>query len=133
MEWVERAAWDLPWLPLRTEGEPAEARFVVCASTRPESWPAGVAEAMAAGRPVIAPWQGAAPELVLEGVTGFLCAAGDVASLRSQMEYLWDHPEQALRMGEEARKQAKEHLGPDAHARTIVRWYLRAGVSRLAV
>lgn len=130
---VEEAAWSLPFIPLRTEGELPEARFVVCASSRPDAWPVGVAEAMAAGRPVIANWGGAAAEFVLEGVTGFLSASGDAASLRSQMEYLWDHPEEARRMGGEALKHAEEDFGPDAHARTLVRWYLRAGVSRLAV
>ncbi len=131
--WVEEAAWLLPFVPLRNEGEPAEARFVVCVSSRPGPWPAGVAEAMVAGRPVIATWGGAATEFVLEGVTGFLSAPGDVASLRSQMEYLWDHPEEARRMGAEGSKHAEEHFGPDAHAKALVRWYLRAGVSRLAV
>jgi hypothetical protein len=132
-KWVEEAAWSLPFLPLRTEGDPREARFVIALSSGSEPWPGGVAEAMAAGRPVIAHWGGAASEFVLEGVTGFLSASGDVASLRAQMEYLWDHPEEARRMGAEASKHAKEHFDPEVHAKALIRWYLRAGVSRLAV
>jgi hypothetical protein len=130
---LDEAAWSLPFIPLRTDGDPRAARFVVGIASRGFAWPAGVAEAMAAGRPVIANWGGPETEFVLEGVTGFLSAEGDAASLRAQMEYLWDHPEEARRMGAEAAKHAKEHFDADEHARSLVRWYLRAGVSRLAV
>ncbi|HEX7897413.1 MAG TPA: glycosyltransferase [Planctomycetota bacterium] len=131
--WIEKAAWEVPYIPMRREGDPREARFVVAMASTPSAWPSGISDAMAAGRPVIAFWGGAAQEFVLEGVTGFLSAPGDTKSLASHMAFLWDHPEDALRMGGESIRHAREHFAPEVHARTLVRWYLRAGVSRLAV
>ena len=131
--WIEEAAWSVPYVPLRREGDVREARFVVAMASRPGAWPGGISDAMAAGRPVIAFWGGAAQEFVLEGVTGFLSAPGDTASLASHMGWLWDHPEDALRMGAESVRHAKEHFAPEIHALTLVLCYLRSGVSRLAV
>lgn len=131
--WVEQACERHPFLPVRTEGDVEDARFVIVASTRRQAWVPGLAEAMAAGRPVLAGWVGVPPEYVLEGVTGFLSEPGDVASLAAQMAWLWDHPEEARRMGEEARRRAVPHFDPELHARAVVRLYLRAGASRLAV
>ena len=100
---------------------------------REESWPAGLAEAMAAGRAVIAGWNGAATEFVLEGVNGYLSAPGDVASLAAHLRFLWDQPDEAAKMGFASREEAKAHFGAEEQVRTLMRWYLRAGVSRLAV
>jgi len=120
-------------IPIRFEGNPAEARFVISLSSREEIWPAGIAEAMAAGRAVVAGWNGAATEFVLEGVNGYLSAPGDIASLAAHLRCLWDQPEEAARMGFASREEAKCHFGGEEQVRTLLRWYLRAGHSRLAV
>ncbi|MBM3513221.1 MAG: glycosyltransferase family 4 protein [Alphaproteobacteria bacterium] len=54
---------------------------VVSASTRPEAFGRVVAEAQAMGRPVVAPAHGAAGEIVLAGVTGWLFTPNDPLSL----------------------------------------------------
>lgn len=131
--WIEEAAAQIPEVPVCDEGDVRDARFLLYASSRPEPWPAGVAEAMAAGRPVIASWGGAASELVGEAVTGFLCRPGDACGLAGSMEYLWHHPGEALFMGLQAREEAKHLFGMEPHARSLLRLYLRAGASRLAV
>lgn len=131
--WVEQAGRAAPFVPLKAEGDPREARAVLALASDAGAWPSGVAEAMAAGRPVVTSWSGPAQDFVVEGVTGFLSAPGDVASVASHLAFLWDEPEAALKMGEEAAALAKEELDPAAHAKIIVRWYLRAGVSRIAV
>lgn len=131
--WIAAAAAKAPFVPLRREGDVREARFVLAMASKPGAWPPGISETMAAGRPVIAFWGGPAQEFVVEGVTGFLSAPGDTDSVAAHMAWLWDHPEDALKMGVESIKHAKEHFAPDDHAKTLVRWYLRAGVSRLAV
>jgi glycosyltransferase involved in cell wall biosynthesis len=56
----------------------------VLASTR-ESFPLAAREAMAAGCPVIAPRIGGCPEVVDDGVTGYLFEAGNVADLAARM------------------------------------------------
>lgn len=132
-KWIAEAAAAHPDIPVRFDANPAEARFVVAFSSQEEIWPTGVAEAMASGRAVIAGWNGAASEFVLEGVNGYLSAPGDVTSLAGHLRFLWDQPDEAARMGFASRDEAKAHFGGDEQVRTLMRWYLRAGVSRLAV
>ena len=131
--WVNAAASMHPDIPIRFEGQPQEARFVISMSSREEIWPAGLAEAMAASRAIISGWNGAATEFVLEGVNGYLSAPGDVVSLAQHLRYLWDQPDEAAKMGFASRDEAKEHFGAEGQVPTLMRWYLRAGVSRLAV
>jgi glycosyl transferase family 1 len=132
-KWVNDAAALHRDIPIRYDGNVAEARFAISLSSKEEIWPAGLAEAMAAGRAIIAGWNGAATEFVLEGVNGFLSAPGDVTSLAAHVRYLWDQPDEAAKMGFASRDEAKGHFGGEEQVRTLVRWYLRAGVSRLAV
>jgi glycosyltransferase involved in cell wall biosynthesis len=63
---------------------------VVSASTEPEAFGRVVAEAQAIGKPVIAPNHGAAPEIVLPEVTGWLVPPGDSAALASALEKALD-------------------------------------------
>ena len=132
-QWLKTASAAASHVPVRTEGDPREARFVISISSRAEAWPRGVAEAMAAARPVLAGWGGAAGEFVLEGVTGFLSAPGDVKSLSGHMAWLWDRPGEAMEMGLAGRHEARSCFGAEFQARALLRGYLRAGVSRLAV
>jgi glycosyltransferase involved in cell wall biosynthesis len=132
-KWIADAAALHPDIPIRFEGQPAEARFVVSMSSQEEIWPTGLAEAMSAGRAIISGWNGAATEFVLEGVNGFLSAPGDVASLGNHLRYLWDQPDEAAKMGFASRDEAKGHFSGEEQVKTLMRWYLRAGVSRLAV
>jgi glycosyltransferase involved in cell wall biosynthesis len=59
---------------------------VVSASLRPEAFGRIVAEAQAMGRPVVAPDHGAAPEIIKEGVTGWLFKPGNVKSLAGTLD-----------------------------------------------
>jgi len=54
---------------------------IVSASTEPEAFGRVVAEAQAMGRPVVAPAHGAAGEIVIAGVTGWLFTPNDPLSL----------------------------------------------------
>jgi glycosyltransferase involved in cell wall biosynthesis len=62
------------------------ADVVVSASTEPEAFGRVVAEAQAIGKPVIAPGHGAAPEIILPDVTGWLVPPGDPAALAGALE-----------------------------------------------
>lgn len=124
---------ELPEIPIRDSGDAREARLVMALGSDGEAWPAGVGEGLSAGRPVLASWGGAAQEFLLEGVTGFMSAPGDLKSLAAQAKVLWDQPEERARMGAEALRHAHEHFDAEAHAKAVQRWYLRAGASRLAV
>src|ERR671937_272842 len=83
------------------------AAVVVCPSHR-EGLPLCVLEAMAHGRPVVASAVGGIPELVEDGVTGFLVEPGDVAGLRAAIERLLADPMLRRRLGRAARKRVAE-------------------------
>src|SRR5919201_317243 len=76
------------------------AAVVVCPSYR-EGLPLCVLEAMAHGKPVVASAVGGIPELVEDGVTGFLVEPGDVDGLRGALQRLLDDPALRRRMGRE--------------------------------
>jgi glycosyltransferase involved in cell wall biosynthesis len=77
----------------------------VLSSTR-ESFPLAAREAMAAGRPVVAPRIGGCPEVVDEGVTGYLFDARNVDQLRDRMlEILADG--RPAQMGRAARERVE--------------------------
>ncbi len=80
---------------------------VVSASTRPEAFGRVVAEAQAMGRPVVAPSHGAATEIVVPGVTGWLFTPSDPISLADALS-------RALRLTQEERAR----LAATAIART---------------
>jgi len=60
-----------------------------------EGLPMVIMEAMAAGRPVIATWVAGIPELVQDGVTGWLVPAGDAAALADAVRALAATPPEA--------------------------------------
>ncbi|MEQ9449312.1 MAG: glycosyltransferase family 4 protein [Rhodospirillaceae bacterium] len=69
---------------------------VVSATTRPEAFGRTVAEAQAMGRPVVAPAQGPAGEILVSGVTGWLFTPSDPVSLADALN-------RALRLTQEER------------------------------
>jgi D-inositol-3-phosphate glycosyltransferase len=68
-----------------------------------ESFGLAVAEAQAAGLPVVAYAAGAIPEVVQDGVTAVLAPTGDTARLAEALSRLMDEPHTARRMGAAAR------------------------------
>lgn len=67
-----------------------------------------ILEAMASGRPVVATAVGGNPELVQDGVTGYLVPSGDSHAMAQRILTLLDDPAQAAAFGRSAR-QAVEH------------------------
>lgn len=76
-----------------------------------EGLPGVVMEAMAAGLPVVATAVGGSPELVVEGVTGFLAPAGAPEQFTLMLEKTLSMPEEERRrMGQEGRLRVEEHF-----------------------
>jgi glycosyltransferase involved in cell wall biosynthesis len=71
-----------------------------------EGMPLVVLEAMASGLPVITTPNGPG-DLVRDGVDGFVVPIRDVDAIVEKLEYLRAHPEERLRMGQNARERAK--------------------------
>lgn len=64
-------------------------------------------EAMACGRPVVASSVGGVPDVVEDGVTGFLVPHGDDAALAAALDRLLDDRALAERMGDAGRERAR--------------------------
>ncbi|MCA1691728.1 MAG: glycosyltransferase, partial [Actinobacteria bacterium] len=62
-----------------------------------------VLEAMASGTPVVASRLGGLPEVVVDGVTGFLVEPGEVDQLQDRLRLLLADPGLARRLGENGR------------------------------
>jgi glycosyltransferase involved in cell wall biosynthesis len=80
-------------------------------------------EAMASGTPVIASGVGGVPEVVDDGVTGFLVEPGDADQLRDRLEEVTASPASIARMGAAARERVLERFTWGAVARRCLEAY----------
>jgi glycosyltransferase involved in cell wall biosynthesis len=67
-------------------------------------------ESMRCGIPIVATRVGGNPEVVVDGVTGYLVPAGDVPAFASRTVELLRDKELRRRMGEEARRHVERHF-----------------------
>jgi glycosyltransferase involved in cell wall biosynthesis len=65
---------------------------------------------MACGAPAICTDVASMPEVVEDGVTGFVVPPNDPEALRRKLLWLREHPEQARAMGEAARRRVLERF-----------------------
>jgi glycosyltransferase involved in cell wall biosynthesis len=90
-----------------------------------EGWPYTVMEAMAAGVPVIASRVGGVPELVEDGVTGFVVEPGRAEPVAGALAALVADPERARALGEAGRRRARESLSRETMVARLVELYER--------
>ncbi len=67
-------------------------------------------EAMARGKPVIGGAHGGAPEVIQDGVTGYLVQHGDTVQLATSIDALLSNPELARQMGERGRERVEKEF-----------------------
>lgn len=67
-------------------------------------------EAMARGKPVIAGAHGGAPEVIQDGVTGYLVQHGDTVQLATSIDALLSNPELARQMGVRGRERVEKEF-----------------------
>lgn len=116
-----------------------ELDVVVHASTSPEPFGLVIAEAMAAGRAVIATRGGGVTEIVDDDETGVLVPMGDAEALAASLSALLRDPARRAQLGANARRFAEralsvqrqaaevmELLGSVAQSRRALRWPLPA-------
>lgn len=84
---------------------------VLC--SKMEGFPNALMEAMAAGRPVVAPDVGGVRELVRDGETGRLVASRDPREWAAAVEHLLEHHEEAEAMGQRAAAYVRRELAVD--------------------
>ncbi|NTV29133.1 MAG: glycosyltransferase family 4 protein [Candidatus Omnitrophica bacterium] len=89
-----------------------------------------VLEAMACGRPVVASRVGGIPDLVEDGVQGFLVPPGDAVALARALGRLASEPELRSTMGQNAWSRATQKFSVEAMVNNISEIYLEAGRKR---
>ena len=90
----------------------AAADVVVVPSTRPDPLPNSALEAAAHGCCVVASDHGGLPEIIRDGETGALVAAGDRAALAHALAGLAADPGRRRRLGEAARVDVRTRFDP---------------------
>ena len=68
------------------------------------------AEAMAAGRPVVASRIGGLPSTVVDGVTGLLCEPGSDEDLAARLDVLLSDEKLRRELGQAGRRRFEEHF-----------------------
>jgi glycosyltransferase involved in cell wall biosynthesis len=86
---------------------------VIVLPSRYETFPNVVLEAYACSKPVVTSNVEAIPDIVLHGETGLLFQAGDVEEFASAIAYMLTHPEEAEKMGCNARRLVEEKFSID--------------------
>ncbi len=110
--------------------EIATARAVVLFS-RQENAPTIIAQAMAAGKPVVASRVGGVPEMVDDGETGFLVESEDEATLADRLVRVLRDQHLCLRMGRTGHEIALTRFRPETVAEMTVQAY-RTALARSA-
>jgi glycosyltransferase involved in cell wall biosynthesis len=85
----------------------ARSRFVVVpilASSDSDNGVSVIMEAMAMGKAVICSKTKAQVDIVQQGINGIFVTPGNPDELRKAIKYLWEHPEEAERMGKAGRR-----------------------------
>ncbi|MGH6692420.1 MAG: glycosyltransferase family 4 protein, partial [Gammaproteobacteria bacterium] len=91
--------------------------------TAPEPFGRVLGEAMAVGRPVVAARCGGIPEVVDDGVTGFLVAPGEVGAFASAVIRLLADRTLRDRLGEAGRGRVEERFAVDVHVTAVLDAY----------
>ena len=98
------------------------AAIVACPSRR-EGYGVVARQAMAYGRPVVATPVGGLADAVVDGETGLLVPPRDPAALRAALERLLEDPLLRARLGDAARRRARELYGLEAAGRDTLAAY----------
>lgn len=78
-----------------------------------EANPVSILEAMATGKPVVAPRVGSIPDSVHDGETGFLAAPGNAEDVAAKLVDLFLHPDRSAAMGRAGRALVEDHWSLD--------------------
>ncbi len=79
-------------------------------SSLTENLNVAILEAQASGLPVVATNVGGIPEQVSDGETGLLVPPRSPEAMADKLQYLMEHPEQRLKMGEKGREQVENNF-----------------------
>jgi glycosyltransferase involved in cell wall biosynthesis len=104
----------------------ADAAVLILPSTWYEGFPLVIAEAFAAGLPVLASRLGAMAEFIADGKTGRLFAPGNPAELGRLVEWAFAHPDEIEGMRRHARAEYEREYTAEANYLRLMAIYRRA-------
>ena len=90
------------------------AMDVFVLTSRMEANPVSILEAMATGKPVVAPRVGSIPESVADGQTGYLTEPGNIDEVATHLVELFLHPASARAMGKAGRTLVEDRWSLDS-------------------
>ena len=88
-----------------------------------ENCPMSVLESYAYGKPVIGADIGGIPELIVDGVDGFLVPSGGQEALRERLLWMSEHRNEAVEMGRIGRRKMETEFNADIHYERIMNVY----------
>jgi glycosyltransferase involved in cell wall biosynthesis len=109
-----------------------ESAALLAAPAYDAALPTSLLEAMAAGVPVVAAAVGGIPELIVDGVSGFLVAPGDSASLARVLRKLLLERELGARIGAAARESVRLRYAPERAVPKLEEIYASIGLQSTA-
>jgi glycosyltransferase involved in cell wall biosynthesis len=110
-----------------------ESAALLAAPCYDAALPVSLLEAMAAGVPVVAAKVGGIPELIVDGVSGFLVAPGDSASLGRVLKKLLTEPELGARIGVAGRESIRLRHSPERVLARLEDLYFSMGLAAAPV
>jgi glycosyltransferase involved in cell wall biosynthesis len=99
---------------------------VFCLTSDYEGMPNVILEAMAAARPVVATRVGGVPDLIEQGVNGFMVDPGDTEGVAKAVENLLADPELAEKMGRTGHERIARGFSCEQTAQRLMNLYLDA-------
>lgn len=99
------------------------AMSIVTALSRNEGFGLTVLEAMSSGAAVLASQAGAWPDIIEEGVEGYIVPCDDIAATRSQLEKLMRDPDQLAIMGECGRNKIEQFYTIEREAKSLCEFF----------
>lgn len=96
---------------------------VFCLPSRSEGMSNALLEAMACGRPSVATRVGGNPEVIEDGLSGFLVESEDDAAVAERILALLDDPARAREMGETARRVVEERFSAERMVADMAKRY----------
>jgi glycosyltransferase involved in cell wall biosynthesis len=97
-----------------------------------EGLPVSLLEAMAAGLPAVASPVGGIPEVVVDGVSGFLAAPGDIATLTRLLRKVLLNRKLAATVGAAGRETVRLRYAPERALARLEEFYTDLGLRSLA-
>lgn len=108
----------------------ASADLVVVPSVCFDSFPRINLEAMACKKPVIATYYGGSPEIIQDGITGFVVNPFDVELMAERIVDLLKNPEKARQFGQAGYERVKKHFNLDSQVAQIISWYQKLTLNK---